>query len=109
MEADLKESLRGNEPFKVDFPRSRTGRLKGEAVLRFHTYDQLLAAIHRFHGNDTIIDEAINRSRFLAAGADTEEDQVVDLLKEAKKPAEAIDQLLTEAAVVGPLCRRPGK
>ena len=68
-EADLREVLKGGyEPFQVDFPRSRKGNLKGEAVLRFAAYDQVVAAIGRLYGRDSPLDEAEHQARWTTAG-----------------------------------------
>lgn len=67
-EADLREVLKGYEPYRIEFPRSRKGNLKGEAVLRFSAYDELVAAVARLYGRDSPTDEAFNRGRWSAAG-----------------------------------------
>ncbi|KAM3575568.1 hypothetical protein VYU27_002560 [Nannochloropsis oceanica] len=68
-EEDVREILKGGyEPFQVDFPRSRKGNLKGEAVLRFAAYDQVVAAIGRLYGRDSPLDEAEHQARWTTAG-----------------------------------------
>jgi len=101
-EEDLREVLRGGyEPFQVDFPRSRKGNPKGEAVLRFRTYDQLVAAIGRLYGRDSPMDEVENQARWASAGEGMSFDDPAGSLEEelARLPPSASSPLSTETGM----------
>jgi ribosomal protein S5 len=88
-EADVREALRGYEPYRVDFSRSKKGNLKGEAVLRFAAYDQLRAAIARLYGRDSPLDEAESSARWETAADGLSFDDPLPALEEAVAAAEA--------------------
>ncbi len=109
-EADIREALKGEfAPFQVDFPRSKKGNLKGEAVLRFAAYDQVVAAIARLYGRDSPLDEAENKARWETAGEGLSFDdplgsleEVVERLKlstdtPSSKTQQQLDALLDQA------------
>ncbi len=88
-EADVREALRGYEPYRVDFSRSKKGNLKGEAVMRFAAYDQLRAAIARLYGRDSPLDEAESSARWETAADGLSFDDPLPALEEAVAAAEA--------------------
>lgn len=89
--AELKEALRGYEPYRVDFVNSKKGNPKGEAVLRFAAYDQLRAAISRLYGRDSPLDEAESSALWETAADGLSFDDPMPALEEAMQAAGVSD------------------
>lgn len=78
-EAEIREGLRGHEPFQVDLLKSRRGRPKGEAILRFATYDEMLGAVYKLHGRDSLFDEAVSAGRWELPSVEYEKGRLAQL------------------------------